>query len=417
MRPLVLPLVLVVLLQLGSNTTAFGQRHGGSSGFRSSSPPPVFHSPPVIHAPPVVHSPPAVHTAPVIIPAAGSSTGQVVPADHGARHIADAARLPAIGHHTHALTLSQTASQGTAVRRGFPRGDLLQPAWRRDHFLAWTIPPGWKAHHHWRRPHWSHLAGWLGWGAVAPIPYDYGTNIVYWGDDVCDEDDTVIASAGDYYQQALDLAERDAPDGANVEWEPLGVFALVQGAQTEPSAVFQLAISKQGALRGNYINILTDTSLPVHGNADRKSQRSAWTVGNNKKTVYETGMVNLTKDEAPLLIHFGKERTQQWLLVRLHEPEDNPAKNAPAKPSDRNLQPAPQVAHFEITLPENAELWFGPVQSQLSGGTRAFVTPPLQTGQRYYYDLRARWMENGAVVERTRRVYIRPGDNLRLSFE
>ena len=34
---------------------------------------------------------------------------------------------------------------------------------------------------------------------------------------------------------------------------------------------------------------------------DKKTQRAAWTVGKNKNTVCETGLYNLTKDEAPAL--------------------------------------------------------------------------------------------------------------------
>jgi len=51
-------------------------------------------------------------------------------------------------------------------------------------------------------------------------------------------------------------------------------------------------------------------------------QRVAFTVDDNKTNVVETGLYNLTKDEAPALIHFGKDRTEQWLLVRLHKPTD-----------------------------------------------------------------------------------------------
>jgi len=49
-------------------------------------------------------------------------------------------------------------------------------------------------------------------------------------------------------------------------------------------------------------------------------QRVAFTVGDNKDTVVETGLYNLTKDEAPVLIHKGKDATEQWLLVRLKNP-------------------------------------------------------------------------------------------------
>ena len=35
----------------------------------------------------------------------------------------------------------------------------------------------------------------------------------------------------------------------------------------------------------------------------------------------ETGIYNLTKDEAPMLVHFGKDKTEQWLLVRMDQDE------------------------------------------------------------------------------------------------
>jgi len=60
----------------------------------------------------------------------------------------------------------------------------------------------------------------------------------------------------------------------------------------------------------------------VHGAVDSKTQRAAWTVGDNTTTVYETGIYNLTKEQTPVLVHFGKDRTQQWLLVRMQQPED-----------------------------------------------------------------------------------------------
>ncbi len=38
--------------------------------------------------------------------------------------------------------------------------------------------------------------------------------------------------------------------------------------------------------------------------------------------VFETGLSNLTKDESTVLIHYGKERTDQMMLVRIEEPKD-----------------------------------------------------------------------------------------------
>ena len=41
----------------------------------------------------------------------------------------------------------------------------------------------------------------------------------------------------------------------------------------------------------------------------------------------ETGIANLTKDATPALLHFANGQTQQWLLVRLEEPEGKAGSN------------------------------------------------------------------------------------------
>jgi hypothetical protein len=55
---------------------------------------------------------------------------------------------------------------------------------------------------------------------------------------------------------------------------------------------------------------------------DKKTQRVAWSIGEKKDIVFETGLPNLTKDESTILIHYGKDRTEQMILVRLPEPKD-----------------------------------------------------------------------------------------------
>ena len=107
------------------------------------------------------------------------------------------------------------------------------------------------------------------------------------------------------------------------QWMPLGVFALVQKDQSDPHYVMQLAVNKSGALAGNYSDLISGTNVPIQGAVDKSTQCVAWTVGANKNTVGETGLYNLTRDESPALIHIGKDRTQQWTLVRLKQPEQS----------------------------------------------------------------------------------------------
>ena len=91
--------------------------------------------------------------------------------------------------------------------------------------------------------------------------------------------------------------------------------------QKESVVSIQLAVNKDGVIRGNYTDTNSGKTQLIQGSIDKQTQRVAFTVGDNKTNIIETGLYNLTKDEAPCLIHIGSERTEQWLLVRLQAPE------------------------------------------------------------------------------------------------
>jgi len=98
---------------------------------------------------------------------------------------------------------------------------------------------------------------------------------------------------------------------------------MVRGDEETSDKIFQLAVNKDGVIRGNYHDAFNDTTLPVFGQVDRKSQRVAWTVGDKKTVVYEAGVANFTRDETAVLVHFGKDNTQQFVLVHVPQPEDS----------------------------------------------------------------------------------------------
>ncbi|MGD9648497.1 MAG: hypothetical protein AB7U73_22495, partial [Pirellulales bacterium] len=131
------------------------------------------------------------------------------------------------------------------------------------------------------------------------------------------------------------------------EWQSLGVFGLVQGDDTTANDMFQLGLNKEGVIRGNYYNALSETTLPVYGSVDPKTQRAAWSIGDKKDIVYEAGLSNLTQEATPCLVHFGKDKTQQLTLVRIEQPaEDGQGDGQPdaTAPVD---QPAPEDAQPE----------------------------------------------------------------------
>ncbi len=148
---------------------------------------------------------------------------------------------------------------------------------------------------------------------------------MYYQDDQVYYGDEAVATAEEYAEQAEQIATSApevAPDKA--EWMPLGVFALTPDGQKsgpEPTLFLQLAISKEGIIAGTLNNSATNQTQTIEGMADKTTQRCAWTVAGKSRPIMETGIVNLTENTAPALVHFEDGQTQQWLMVRLEEPK------------------------------------------------------------------------------------------------
>ncbi len=190
-----------------------------------------------------------------------------------------------------------------------------------NHPCRWNFAPGtnW-----WRWATWGAVTGWVtsSWGQ--PVYYNYGDNVYYENGDVY-QDGQVVATTEQYSQQAQSLAE-SVPDVKpdDAEWMSLGVFALTNAGEstgTDPTIYLQLAVSKQGIIAGTIQNTATDSVQNIEGMVDPKTQRAAWGIEKKDWPIMETGISNLTQDDAPALLHFEDGETQQWLLVRMQEPE------------------------------------------------------------------------------------------------
>jgi hypothetical protein len=217
--------------------------------------------------------------------------------------------------------VSRTAftTQAGYVRRGWVGTTTFSPAWYRRYPVAWRTGR-WAAASVWAAPSYFIVANWCRM-PLTPVYYDYGNTVVYRDNYVyVDGEQTVPAER--YAEQAFAIADagRAAEPAPIDEWQPLGVFALVRGDEKSSDRVFQLAVNKAGLIRGNYYDGVGDTASPIAGEVDRKTKRAAWTIGKKQDVVFEAGIANLSLPETPMLVHFGKERTEQWGLVRLEEP-------------------------------------------------------------------------------------------------
>jgi hypothetical protein len=151
--------------------------------------------------------------------------------------------------------------------------------------------------------------------------YDYGANVSY-QDGMVYYGDEAVATEEQYYAEASQIAA-DGEAAENDEWLPLGVFAIIAEAdQDQTDKVVQLAINKDGIIRGNYHDMLADQVIPVFGSVDKESQRVALKLEGNDQLVVDTGLYNLTNDECPVLIHFDESRQEGRVFVRLQQPEE-----------------------------------------------------------------------------------------------
>jgi hypothetical protein len=218
-----------------------------------------------------------------------------------------------------------------AVRNSFNNYGLYGQQWNAANPGNWA-PANWSAGNAWTPTNWGAVAGYVG-ANNSPMWYDYGVNLTYENGNIMMGDQN-LGTAEQFSQQASDLAQAGAAanESPDDQWMPLGVFAMVRNEQQNPQMIMQLAINKQGMLRGNFTDEVTEHTQPIRGSADLKTQRAAWIVGDHKTTVMEAGLSNLAEGDAPALIH-KNGKTDHWLLVRLQQPAgDGSSPAAPAAP-------------------------------------------------------------------------------------
>jgi uncharacterized protein (TIGR03000 family) len=85
-------------------------------------------------------------------------------------------------------------------------------------------------------------------------------------------------------------------------------------------------------------------------------------------------------------------------------------------PSVSVVTPSEKRAHITLSVPEGAQVWFEGGKTKSTGAVRQFQSPPLTPGEKYTYEIRARWTENGREVTQTQQVGVSAGANVRVAF-
>jgi len=221
---------------------------------------------------------------------------------------------------THYANADALAAQGAAFRAGavgYPRYNAAALA---GYAGAWA-PTNLVNASLYTHPGYGPLAAGMGM-AAQPYPYDYGGNVVVQPTAVYINGE-MAGTPQEYAQQSSDIAAagQSADPAADSKWLPMGVFAVVEPGATSSDDVFQLVVNRQGIVRGNYHNTKTNQVEKISGSVDKKSQRTAWTIGGDQSPVYEVGIGSLTKDITPMLVQMPDGQSHQMNLIRLPEPQ------------------------------------------------------------------------------------------------
>ncbi len=235
------------------------------------------------------------------------------------------------------ISASAMTDRGVGVRNAFRDDSLFRRDWWGRYPYAWG--GAWGDDWAYGYGDWDDLASFWDYPVTTPpVEYDYGNNITYQGDTVY-YGNQPSETAANYYTQAQIIAQSmpitpapaSAANGKTAvpaaltaaeskdakDWKSLVASSLTQGDQTNSTMLFQLAVNKKGAIRGNYYNALTKECKVVSGAVDKKNMRVAFEVEGNKTLIYDTGLANLMQPQSPILVHFSKTNTEQWNMVRL----------------------------------------------------------------------------------------------------
>jgi hypothetical protein len=238
------------------------------------------------------------------------------------------------GHHDHHH--SHHASHHHNHHSYHHHGDhhAFAHGWGGGHRGAWGWGGvGWGWGNPWAAAGWGAAAGWLGMDALNGAGYGYpATTQVVTSDNSATEPTNQVADnttpETEYpAAEASQLANNGAQEpGTDARFLPLGVYSIAPQGSDEATGLVQLAVSKEGVLRGTFVDA-EDKDHAISGAVDKKTGRVAWTAAPNSKTVYHTTLQELTKESGPSPLLVSSEHGQaKWTIAHYkHEDEADDA--------------------------------------------------------------------------------------------
>jgi len=102
------------------------------------------------------------------------------------------------------------------------------------------------------------------------------------------------------------------------EWMDLGVFTLKPMDQANATRMLQLAVAKDGTLRGSHYDLLSEETDPIQGSVDKEQLEATWTIGNSHSVSFNAPLDELTKPVGNVMIHLPDGKTVPWVTERVN---------------------------------------------------------------------------------------------------
>ena len=186
----------------------------------------------------------------------------------------------------------------------------FSPAWYAAH------PNAWQALH----PHAdlfaaATAAGLAAWLAVPAIPVaSSGTPM-----DIPAESAAPAETVDDEHETSMtSLIEWNHGDLAGeAAWMNLGVFALKPAGASEATLVVQLAVCRDGVVRGSQFDTVSEKSANLRGAVDKTRLWIRWSAEHEPGRVFQAPLGELTKPEGHLVLQAPDAKPAAWKTVQV----------------------------------------------------------------------------------------------------
>ena len=130
---------------------------------------------------------------------------------------------------------------------------------------------------------------------------------------------------------------------------------------------------------------------------------------------FHTGLAPVWGAGPPVV--FGRLVDSPVVPGSTDSPNKPPEMTIPVPPMTRpGSDTSPMGANLKFQVPADAKLYVGGKLASGTGPERAFITPPLPVGQKFYYEVKVELVVGGKTITEERTVVVEAGADLTAAF-